>query len=51
MEQDEGIPIAQTAFMGKESILRNEPALTGKIVRACERSVKWVNNNPEALLH
>ena len=44
----EGIPIAQTAFMGKESILRNEPALTGKIVRACERSVKWVNNNPDS---
>ena len=44
----EGIPIAQTAFMGKESILRNEPEMVEKIVHACERSVQWVNNNPDS---
>lgn len=44
----EGIPIAQTAFMCKESLLDKEPALVEKIVRACERSVKWVNNYPDS---
>lgn len=44
----EGIPIAQTAFTVKESILQNEPVLVEKIVRACERSVQWVNNYPDS---
>ena len=44
----EGIPIAQTAFMGKESVLVNDPEMTEKIVRACERSVQWVNDNPDS---
>jgi NitT/TauT family transport system substrate-binding protein len=44
----EGIPIAQTAFMVKESILQNEPVLVEKIVSACERSVQWVNNYPDS---
>jgi NitT/TauT family transport system substrate-binding protein len=44
----EGIPIAQTAFMAREKILYNEPALVEKIVRACERSVQWVNNYPDS---
>ena len=44
----EGIPIAQTAFMCKVSILRENPALVEKIVRACERSVQWVNNYPDS---
>lgn len=44
----EGIPIAQTAFMCKESILSNEPEIVEKIVSACERSVKWVNDYPDS---
>jgi len=44
----EGIPIAQTAFMCKESILRDKPDLVEKIVRASERSVQWVNNYPDS---
>jgi len=44
----EGIPIAQTAFMCKESILRDKPALVEKIIRACERSVQWVNSYPDS---
>jgi NitT/TauT family transport system substrate-binding protein len=43
-----GIPLAQTAFLVKESLLRTEPEQVEQIVAACERSVEWVNNNPDS---
>ncbi len=43
-----GFPIAQTAFVVKGSTLQSEPEMVGKIIAACERSVKWVNNYPDS---
>jgi NitT/TauT family transport system substrate-binding protein len=43
-----GIPLAQTSFLGKGKILSNEPKKSEQIISACERSVQWVNNNPDS---
>lgn len=43
-----GAPIAQTAFVVKESTLHSDPQMIEKILSACERSVRWVNNNPDS---
>ena len=43
-----GAPIAQTAFVVKGSTLSSVPELAGKIISACERSVKWVNSYPDS---
>ena len=41
-------PIAQTAFVVKGSLLRSDPQMVERIISACERSVRWVNNNPDS---
>jgi len=43
-----GIPVAQTAFIGKESFIREHPQLVEQITSACERSSEWVNQNPDS---
>lgn len=43
-----GIPLAQTAFLVKESLLRSDPQMVEKIINASERSVEWVNSQPDS---
>lgn len=47
----QGIPVAQTAFMVKDSFVDREPEMTEQIIKACERSVYWVNSNPDSAAH
>jgi len=44
----QGIPIAQTAFVCKESILQSDPQMFRQVISACERSIQWVNNHPDS---
>jgi len=44
----QGTPIAQTALLGKGSFIDSDPVMALKILSACERSVAWVNNNPDS---
>jgi len=44
----QGFPIAQTAFIVREDLLRNDPGLAERIISACERSVRWVNSYPDS---
>ncbi len=44
----QGTPIAQTALLGKGSIIDNDPVLAGRILSACKRSVEWVNTYPDS---
>ena len=44
----QGTPIAQTALLGSGSFIDNNPVLAGMILSACERSVAWVNSNPDS---
>ncbi len=42
-----GTPMFGTAFMGKESLLRQNREAAVQIIAAYEKSTQWVNNNPE----
>lgn len=44
----QGTPIAQTALLARGSLIDTDPMLAERILSACERSVKWVNNNPDS---
>ncbi len=44
----EGIPIAQTAFLGKGEIIKNNPELIGQLISAYKHSTQWVNQNPDS---
>ena len=43
-----GIPIAQTAFLGKEATIQKNPQLVGQLISAYEKSTRWVNQNPDS---
>jgi len=44
----QGIPVAQTSFLGKEEIIRENPQLVKQLVSAYEKSTRWVNQNPDS---
>lgn len=44
----EGIPIAETAFMAKKSVIKNNRPLVEKLIVAYEASTKWVNQHPDS---
>ncbi len=44
----QGVPMAQTAFIGRTGTLQDEPQMTAQIISACKRSFLWVNNNPDS---
>jgi len=44
----QGTPIPQTALLGRGSFIDKDPVLAVKILSACDRSVAWVNSNPDS---
>lgn len=44
----EGIPIAETAFMAKEEMLRNNRDIIEKLLSSYEASTNWVNLYPDS---
>ena len=44
----EDIAIAETAFLGKESVIHNDPELVNRIISAYTRSSIWVNQHPDS---
>lgn len=44
----EGIPLAETAFMAKKSVLKNHRDITEKIISSYESSTRWVNLYPDS---
>ena len=44
----EGIPIAETAFMAKTSVIKNNRQIVEKLISGYESSTKWVNQNPDS---
>ena len=44
----EGIPIAETAFMAKKSVIKNNREMVEKLISGYEASTKWVNQNPDS---
>ncbi|PKO98003.1 MAG: hypothetical protein CVU13_12280 [Bacteroidetes bacterium HGW-Bacteroidetes-8] len=47
-EKLQGVAIAQTAFVGRESFMRNNPGVVEQIVSAYRGSSSWVNQNPDS---
>jgi NitT/TauT family transport system substrate-binding protein len=43
-----GIPVAQTSFIGKEDIIRENPQLVEQLILAYGKSTRWVNENPDS---
>jgi NitT/TauT family transport system substrate-binding protein len=43
-----GIPITETAFLGKESILKENPKLVEQVISSYEKSTVWVTQNPDS---
>ncbi|MHC1779887.1 MAG: ABC transporter substrate-binding protein [Bacteroidales bacterium] len=50
-EKLEGYPMTQTALLVKRSVIEENPKLIKKIMKACENSTLWVNQNPDAAAH
>ena len=44
----EGVPVAETAFMVKKSLIKDNMELIKKLNSAYEASTKWVNNKPDS---
>jgi len=44
----EGIPIAETAFMARKSVIKNNRKMVEKLISGYEASTKWVNKNPDS---
>jgi NitT/TauT family transport system substrate-binding protein len=44
----EDIAIAETAFLGKESVIHNDQELVNRIISAYTRSSIWVNQHPDS---
>jgi len=47
-EKQQGIPLAQTAFIGKGSLIQEKPKLVEQVISAYEKSTRWVNQNPDS---
>jgi NitT/TauT family transport system substrate-binding protein len=43
-----GVPLTQTALLVKGSLLSSNQDLVRQIIAACERSLNWVNSNPDS---
>lgn len=44
----QGVPIAQTAFLVKSSLVQNNESMIEKLITAYEASTKWANRNPDS---
>ncbi|HPT20665.1 MAG TPA: ABC transporter substrate-binding protein [Bacteroidales bacterium] len=44
----EGIPITETAFMAKKSVLKNNRQMVEKLLSSYDASTRWVNQNPDS---
>ena len=44
----EGIPLSETAFMAKKSVIKNNRPLLEKLISGYEASTEWVNQNPDS---
>lgn len=44
----QGAPVAETAFMVKKSLIKNDIELVNKLNSAYDASTKWVNNKPDS---
>jgi NitT/TauT family transport system substrate-binding protein len=46
--KQQSTPIAMTAFLGKSSILKENPQLVKQIISSYKNSTQWVNQNPDS---
>ncbi len=46
--KQQNAPIAMTAFLGKESILKDSPQLTEQLISSYKNAVRWVNQHPDS---
>ncbi len=46
-EKEQGFPMTQTALLVKRSLINENPKLVNRIMRYCEESTVWVNQNPD----
>jgi NitT/TauT family transport system substrate-binding protein len=44
----EGVPLAETAFMAKKSVIQNNPEIVEQIISGYETSTRWVNQYPDS---
>jgi len=44
----EGIPIAETAFMARSEVLKNQPGMVSKLLDSYAASTEWVNSHPDS---
>lgn len=44
----EDFPIAETAFMAKKSMIKNNRQIVEKLISGYEASTRWVNQNPDS---
>lgn len=44
----EGTPLSETAFMAKNSVIKNNRQLVEKLISGYEASTEWVNQNPDS---
>ena len=44
----QGIPLAETAFMAKKRVIKNNRQMVEKLISGYETSTKWVNQNPDS---
>lgn len=44
----EGSPVAETAFMGKKSVLQSNREIVEKLISSYKESTSWVNLNPDS---
>ncbi len=44
----QGVPIAQTAFLASDAIMRDHTQLAEQVVAACAASTRWVNRHPDS---
>lgn len=44
----QGIPLAETAFMAKKYVIKNNRQIVEKLISGYETSTKWVNQNPDS---
>jgi len=44
----EGIPLAETAFMAKKSVIQSNRQIVEKIISSYDASTRWVNKNPDS---
>lgn len=46
--KQQGVPLTQTAFVGKGSLIQEKPQMVEQIISAYEKSTRWVNQNPDS---